>query len=269
MAVRDAGPHAERARSPPNFTNLSPDLHTVTLHDLAADDPLGAAEDSEGAVLGARRAPPAAGAGADHGGGRPALRREIAQGLRSRGFDPERAAEELVERLDVSALAERDAVVRSLWPDLPAADRGRLDLAFSRLKLDLRVSPEDVAADDAAGPVARAWVAYERALRDDGALDFDDFVLRALRFLEGDDGARSRWRVRCRQLLVDEAQDLDRTQLDLALLLAAPANRVFLVGDDDQTVYGWRLAEVNRLAHRIRMGHGCASSNGGMPRRSQ
>jgi superfamily I DNA/RNA helicase len=47
--------------------------------------------------------------------------------------------------------------------------------------------------------------------------------------------------------LVDEAQDLDRTQLDLALLLAAPQNRVFLVGDDDQTIYGWRLADVRRV----------------------
>jgi superfamily I DNA/RNA helicase len=46
---------------------------------------------------------------------------------------------------------------------------------------------------------------------------------------------------------VDEAQDLDRTQLELALLLAAPANRVFLVGDDDQTIYGWRLADVRRV----------------------
>lgn len=149
--------------------------------------------------------------------------------------------------VDVGALADRDAVVRSLWPDMPAADRGRLDLAFSRLKLDLRVSPDDVAADEAAGPVARAWVAYERTLRDDGALDFDDFVLRALRLLETDEAARARWRARCCQLLVDEAQDLDRTQLDLALLLAAPANRVFLVGDDDQTVYGWRLADVRRV----------------------
>jgi superfamily I DNA/RNA helicase len=149
--------------------------------------------------------------------------------------------------VDVTALADRDAVVRALWPEMPAADRGRLDLAFSRLKLDLRVSPDDVAADEAAGPVARAWLAYERALRDDGALDFDDLVLRALRLLEGDAAALARWRGRCAQLLVDEAQDLDRTQLDLALLLAAPANRVFLVGDDDQTVYGWRLADVRRV----------------------
>ncbi len=149
--------------------------------------------------------------------------------------------------VDVAALADRDAVVRALWPDMPAADRGRLDLAFSRLKLDLRVAVNDVAADEAAGPVARAWLAYERALRDDGALDFDDLVLRALRLLEGDAVALARWRARCATLLVDEAQDLDRTQLDLALLLAGETRNVTLVGDDDQTVYGWRLADVRRI----------------------
>jgi superfamily I DNA/RNA helicase len=56
-----------------------------------------------------------------------------------------------------------------------------------------------------------------------------------------------RWRRRCAHLLVDEAQDLDRAQLRLALLLAAPANRIFLVGDDDQSIYGWRLADVRRV----------------------
>jgi superfamily I DNA/RNA helicase len=48
-------------------------------------------------------------------------------------------------------------------------------------------------------------------------------------------------------LLVDEVQDVDRSQLRLALLLAAPANRIFLVGDDDQSIYGWRLADVRRV----------------------
>jgi superfamily I DNA/RNA helicase len=57
----------------------------------------------------------------------------------------------------------------------------------------------------------------------------------------------ARWRARAARLLVDEAQDLDRTQLELALLLAAPANDVFLVGDDDQTIYSWRLADVRRV----------------------
>jgi superfamily I DNA/RNA helicase len=149
--------------------------------------------------------------------------------------------------VDVTALADRDTVLRALYPEMPAADRGRLDLAFSRLKLDLRVAAADVAADEAAGPVARAWVAYERALRDDGVFDFDDLVLRALRLLERDPAALARWRGRCATLLVDEAQDLDRTQLDLALLLAGDARNVTLVGDDDQTVYGWRLADVRRV----------------------
>ncbi len=46
---------------------------------------------------------------------------------------------------------------------------------------------------------------------------------------------------------MDEAQDLDRTQLELALLLAAPGNNVMFVGDDDQSIYGWRLADVRRV----------------------
>src|ERR1043166_5898759 len=60
-------------------------------------------------------------------------------------------------------------------------------------------------------------------------------------------GRSRRRHQRATGLLVDEAQDLDRAQLRLALLLAAPANRIFLVGDDDQSIYGWRLADVRRL----------------------
>jgi DNA helicase-2/ATP-dependent DNA helicase PcrA len=46
---------------------------------------------------------------------------------------------------------------------------------------------------------------------------------------------------------VDETQDVDRSQLELALLLAAPSNRIFLVGEDDQSIHGWRLADVRRV----------------------
>jgi superfamily I DNA/RNA helicase len=95
--------------------------------------------------------------------------------------------------------------------------------------------------------VARAFVAYQRAVADSGGVDFDDLVVRSLALLESDERELRRWRARCASLLVDEAQDLDRTQLELALLLAAPANNVFLVGDDDQTIYGWRLADVRRV----------------------
>ena len=147
----------------------------------------------------------------------------------------------------VEPLADRDAVLRDLFPGITRADRGRLDLAFSRLKLDLRVTADEVARDPTPGPVARAFIAYEGAVRDSGGLDFDDLLVRALERLQADARLLARWRSRTARLLVDEAQDLDRTQLELALLLAAPANDIFLVGDDDQTVYSWRLADVRRV----------------------
>jgi superfamily I DNA/RNA helicase len=115
------------------------------------------------------------------------------------------------------------------------------------LKLDLAVTADQVAADGDAGPIARAFVAYETVLRERGAIDFDDLVRGALAGLESDATLLARWREWCTHLLVDEVQDVDRSQLRLALLLAAPANRIFLVGDDDQSIYGWRLADVRRV----------------------
>jgi superfamily I DNA/RNA helicase len=147
----------------------------------------------------------------------------------------------------VDRLVDRADVLRELDPRMSPSTLARLDTAFSRLKLDLRADVAIVAADPAAGPVALAWVAYERAVADRGALDFDDLVRRALERLEESPGLLARWRAACRHLLVDEAQDLDRSQLDLALILAAPENRIFLVGDDDQSIYGWRLADVRRV----------------------
>ena len=190
-----------------------------------------------------------------------------------------RAAEELTERLDaalaplgaaagavrvrtfhalgreilvdagvsVDPLIDRDELLRSLFPEASSGERGRLDLAFSRLKLDLQVTADDVAADPEPGPLARAFVAYERAIRASGGVDFDDLVVRAVGCLTADPALLARWRTRTTTLLVDEAQDVDRLQLDLALLLAAPANDICLVGDDDQSIYGWRLADVRRI----------------------
>ena len=150
--------------------------------------------------------------------------------------------------VDVRDLVDRATVLAEVVPGLRPEDVGRYDTAFSRLKLELRVDPRDIAADPAAGPVAQAFVRYEAALAARGALDFDDLVRRALDRLEADPALLARWRGRCGHLLVDEVQDVDRSQLALALLLAAPANRVFLVGDDDQSIYGWRLADVRTVS---------------------
>ena len=147
----------------------------------------------------------------------------------------------------VAPLVDRMAILRRVAPDGGPAGWRSLDTAISRLKLDLMVTAEEVAADDEAGPMARTFVAYEAAVAEIDGLDFDDLVARALRTLEATAAVLERWRGRCAHLLVDEAQDLDRAQLRLALLLASPLNRIFLVGDDDQSIYGWRLADVRRV----------------------
>jgi DNA helicase II / ATP-dependent DNA helicase PcrA len=175
------------------------------------------------------------------------LGRDLAARIRIRtfhalGLEVLRAAGE-----PVTPLLDRDEVMRAVRPDLPDAERRRFDTILSRFKLDLDVDPERIERDPDAGPVARTFAAYEAEIRRRGGLDFDDLVARSLRLLERDARLLATWRGRCGHLLVDEAQDLDRAQLRLALLLAAPANRIFLVGDDDQSIYGWRLADVRRL----------------------
>ncbi len=147
----------------------------------------------------------------------------------------------------VEPLVDRSALLRSVLPELEPASRRRLDTAISRLKLDLRVSADAVAVDPEAGPVARGFVAYARALAKTGGLDFDDLVAEALTAFETVPGLLADWRSSCHDVLVDEVQDVDRSQLELALVLAAPGNRIFLVGDDDQSIYGWRLADVRRV----------------------
>nr|MBA2558111.1 UvrD-helicase domain-containing protein [Chloroflexota bacterium] len=158
--------------------------------------------------------------------------------------------------VDVSLLLDRATLLAELEGDrLTPARLRRLDDAFSRLKLDLGIRPEvlaiEVASEQAAGrpagSVVRAFLRYEAALAARQALDFDDLVRRALLILEERPDLLERWRTACAHLLVDEVQDLDRTQLRLALMLAEPRNQVFLVGDDDQTIYAWRLADVRRV----------------------
>jgi superfamily I DNA/RNA helicase len=149
--------------------------------------------------------------------------------------------------VSVEPLADRPAIIGEVAPWADEAAALALDTLFSRLKVEHGVSAAQVALDPDAGPMARAFVDYEAAVADSGGLDFDDLILRAIDRLDRDPGLLARWRGRCAELLVDEVQDVDRAQLRLALLLAAPVNRIFLVGDDDQSIYGWRLADVRRI----------------------
>lgn len=95
--------------------------------------------------------------------------------------------------------------------------------------------------------VARAWEEYEKRLREEGALDFDDLLLRTLRLIRSDAGVKDVLRDRFHHITVDEYQDTNRVQYEIARELAAPRNNICVVGDIDQNIYSWRGADISHL----------------------
>jgi superfamily I DNA/RNA helicase len=111
------------------------------------------------------------------------------------------------------------------------------------------LEPEDVAATDFEyDEVARQiYPAYEASLRTMRAVDFDDLVVHPVRLLRKDAELRQQWQTRFEHLLVDEFQDTNRAQLELVKLLVNTQGNVCVVGDDDQSIYAWRGAEVGNI----------------------
>jgi len=88
---------------------------------------------------------------------------------------------------------------------------------------------------------------YHELLRAAGALDFDDLLVRAVRLLEANESVRQAWQARYPYLLVDEYQDTNRAQYDLVRLLAGPRGNATVVGDEDQSIYSWRGADISNI----------------------
>ena len=149
-------------------------------------------------------------------------------------FDAGEGRRIVADRLPLLRAARR----RAGTGDEPPPEAAQLDTELSAWKVERR---EPSAA---ARPILEA---YADLLRVRGAVDFDDLVVRAGDLLETDARLRHRWQSRFAHVCVDEFQDVDAAQLHLVRLLAAPENNLFVVGDDDQTIYAWRLADVRRI----------------------
>ena len=94
---------------------------------------------------------------------------------------------------------------------------------------------------------ADIFAAYEKLLQQSKALDFDDLLLRSLRLLHDVPAVREKWQARFQYIHVDEYQDTNRVQYDLLRLLVGPKKNVCVVGDEDQSIYRWRGADVSIL----------------------
>ena len=121
------------------------------------------------------------------------------------------------------------------------------------------VTPEDAVREVAEGTVrgdrrddyavlaADVYPRYEQSLRAAGAVDFDDLLVLPVSLLRENTEVRERLWKRWRYLMIDEYQDTNGAQLEMARLLAGPHKNLCVVGDDDQSIYAWRGADVSNI----------------------
>jgi DNA helicase-2/ATP-dependent DNA helicase PcrA len=104
-----------------------------------------------------------------------------------------------------------------------------------------------LARDPFAQAVALVYGDLEMALRTANAVDFDDLLVLPVRLLEGSPRELEKWQQRFEHILVDEYQDTNRAQYRLVKLLGREHRNVCVVGDDDQSIYGWRGADIRNI----------------------
>ena len=106
---------------------------------------------------------------------------------------------------------------------------------------------EAAAQDDDERVAARVMKLYEERLAAYSAVDFDDLIGLPLKLLQQHEEAREKWRRTLRHVLVDEYQDTNATQYELLKALVGEQGIFTAVGDDDQSIYGWRGATIENL----------------------
>ncbi|GHC78944.1 ATP-dependent DNA helicase Rep [Pseudorhodoferax aquiterrae] len=106
---------------------------------------------------------------------------------------------------------------------------------------------EEVAADDNERIIARIMARYEERLTAYQSVDFDDLIGLPLRLLRDHEEVREKWQRVLGHVLVDEYQDTNATQYEVLKLLVGQRARFTAVGDDDQSIYGWRGATLDNL----------------------
>ncbi|MDP6087520.1 MAG: UvrD-helicase domain-containing protein [Nitrospinota bacterium] len=144
----------------------------------------------------------------------------------------------------ITAVSADLKISRELYPP-------RAILAAIRRAKNGGLGPEEFQGRDFGldAKVRQAYPVYQRRLRDSGAADFDDLLFLVVRLLGGHPEILEAYRSRFRHILVDEYQDTNGAQHRLLKLLAGDGRNLCVVGDEDQSIYRWRGAEVEGILH--------------------
>lgn len=145
--------------------------------------------------------------------------------------------------LSIFSGAEQRSAMRSVLQDMKLpADTDQVDRFINRISM-----LKSGMLDDADGSLSRVRERYDGLLRKMNAVDFDDLMVLPISLLSEHEGIRAKWQMRTRHFLIDEYQDSSRVQYELVRLLVPENGNLTVVGDDDQSIYGWRGAEVKNL----------------------
>jgi DNA helicase-2/ATP-dependent DNA helicase PcrA len=163
------------------------------------------------------------------------------------------AAAALPPRFSIADSADSLALVKEAMSELGLSEQmlppGSVRSRISHAKNALVSAKEfESAQSDFAGErIAKVYWLYEKTLAAAGALDFDDLILRSVRLLESRGDVLASERRRTRHLLIDEYQDTNVSQDALVRFLGEGADSFCAVGDEDQSIYRWRGAEVEHI----------------------
>src|SRR6202049_670723 len=124
---------------------------------------------------------------------------------------------------------------------------GALSNAISQAKNELKSPAEYPNRSYHDEVVRRVYESYQEVLRRSGGLDFDALIMKLVELFNTDEEALAKWRDRFRHVLVDEYQDTNRAQYVLVNQLAEEHRNVVVVGDDDQSIYRFRGADVRNI----------------------
>ena len=149
--------------------------------------------------------------------------------------------------------ADQQAVVKAIMRRLglddkqlkPSAVLGRISWAKNHM-----LDPQEMylqSADPITEKVAHIFEEYRKELRKANALDFDDLLLETVRLLKSCAEVRERYQRKYEYLLIDEYQDTNRPQYELIKLLAGTKHNLCVVGDEDQSIYSWRGADIRNI----------------------
>ncbi len=168
------------------------------------------------------------------------LRREMEHLGRSKTFS-------IFDDTDQVGLMKR--LIKELGPSYEAVSPRDALHWISTLKAELKapgVEPED-AEDPEEKSFRELWTRYHASLERASAVDFDDLIVLTARLLSENEEVRERYRRRYKHVLVDEYQDTNHAQYVIARSLAGDGGNLFVVGDEDQSIYSWRGADLHNI----------------------